>query len=142
MKMNHEFKSCMKNEEENMSVKINWTKMIGKKVLYGELEVRLVGYLPDVSDGPMWIFDNGRSSFMLGREPALIPEEPEWTPWEGDWVTENIKYGVFRWDPEDGISENEVRPLTDDEKVDICGGPKSVQKLYRYTLRRTHEKDD
>ena len=116
---------------------IDWTKMIGQVVRFGEY-----------GNGELTRYDEIHTKGNVARtwrskpkcwctviEPTLLPE---WKPKDGEWVTSGHAYRdrpvcVHKWvgDPKNCSG---YRPLTDEEKVDICGGIDEIERLFD-TLR-------
>ena len=126
-----------------MNEKIDWPSMIGRRVsgvsrgtgttVLGTLEA--FGY--DRS-GQYWVIRQGQEDGCRDWwciKPILLPEKPEWKPKVGEWVWhggngDSFEEGwIATFDADVAKDWEVVRPLTDDELIDVCGGIESMRRI-------------
>uniref|UniRef100_A0A6M3L217 Uncharacterized protein n=1 Tax=viral metagenome TaxID=1070528 RepID=A0A6M3L217_9ZZZZ len=106
-----------------MTEKIDWTKQIGRRVKTPHGRVgELLAYTRKWMVSGLDEFWHVSGDYCTQTEPTLLPEEPEWSPREGEWVVTSASPRPFKWDSNVFAKTQTLRPLTDDEKIDILGG--------------------
>ena len=126
-----------------MTEKVIWPKMIGRRVKTPKGHVgELVAYTISWGEGEseFWHISGG---FCTQAEPTLLPERE---PREDEWVWhgghgDSFEVGwVAQYDEQQAKDWELVRSLTDDEKIEICGGIPAMRKIVRRKLGL--ERDD
>ena len=107
---------------------VDWKTKIGKKIWTLRDGV---GTLLAIDGGMIWTkSESGKYAFFHKSSVSFLI--PEWEPKIGEWVTiksEPTFTCAYKWQGSGGACARGYRPLTDDEKIEICGGVDEVLRL-------------